>query len=96
MRRVVSTPGAEQSGTGVSLTALTERIHSDGAIPPGRKCFLLMDHHTGRHHGSQERRAMLDKRERSQRRTRGLDVVDRWIALRRWPSGRRGSVSTQK
>jgi len=26
----------------VSLTALTERVHSDGAIPPGRKCFLLM------------------------------------------------------
>jgi len=22
--------------------ALTERVHSDGAIPPGRKCFLLM------------------------------------------------------
>jgi hypothetical protein len=27
----------------VSLTALTERIHSDGAIPSGRKYFLLMD-----------------------------------------------------
>jgi len=27
----------------VSLTALTERVHSDGAIPPGRKCFLLME-----------------------------------------------------
>ena len=26
----------------MSLTALTERVHSDGAIPPGRKCFLLM------------------------------------------------------
>ena len=26
----------------MSLTGLTERIHSDGAIPPGRKCFLLM------------------------------------------------------
>jgi len=26
----------------VSLTALTERVHSDGAIPPGRKYFLLM------------------------------------------------------
>jgi len=41
-RRVVLTPGAESSATGVSLTALTERVHSDGAIPPGRKCFLLM------------------------------------------------------
>jgi len=27
----------------VSLMALTERVHSDGAIPPGRKCFLLME-----------------------------------------------------
>jgi len=26
----------------VSLTALTERVHSDGAIPPGLKYFLLM------------------------------------------------------
>ena len=26
----------------MSLTALTERVHSDGAIPPGRKCLLLM------------------------------------------------------
>jgi len=41
-RRVVLTPGADSSTTGVSLMALTERVHSDGAIPPGRKCFLLM------------------------------------------------------
>jgi len=27
----------------VSLTALTERVDSDRAIPPGQKCFLLMD-----------------------------------------------------
>ena len=26
----------------MSLTALTERVDSDGAIPPGQKCFLLM------------------------------------------------------
>jgi hypothetical protein len=26
----------------VSLTTLTERVHSDGAIPPGQKYFLLM------------------------------------------------------
>ena len=39
---MVLTPGAELSATGVSLTALTERVHSDGAILPGRKCFLLM------------------------------------------------------
>ena len=41
-RRMVLTPGAEQSATKVSLTALMERVHSDGAIPPGRKCFLLI------------------------------------------------------
>ena len=35
-------PGAELSATGVSLMALMERVHSDGAIPPGRKYFLLM------------------------------------------------------
>jgi hypothetical protein len=39
---VVLTPGAEKSTTGVSLTALTESVQSDAAIPPGRKCFLLM------------------------------------------------------
>ena len=27
----------------MSLTALTERVHSDAAISPGRKCFLLMN-----------------------------------------------------
>jgi hypothetical protein len=42
MRRVVLTQGTEKSATGVSLTALTERVHSDAAIPPRRKCFLLM------------------------------------------------------
>ena len=36
MRRVVLTPGAELSATRVSLMALTERVHSDGAIPLGR------------------------------------------------------------
>jgi len=33
---------AEQSATGVSLTALTERIHFDAAIPPRRAWLLLM------------------------------------------------------
>jgi len=42
MRRVVLRPGMELSAPGVSLTALTERLHSDGAIPPGRKYQLLM------------------------------------------------------
>jgi hypothetical protein len=32
----------EYSATGVSLTALTERILSERAIPPGRRYFLLM------------------------------------------------------
>jgi len=41
--RVVLTPGAELSSTGVSLTVLTEHVHSDGAIPPGQKCLLLMN-----------------------------------------------------
>jgi len=41
-RRVVLTPGAEYSATGVSLTALTERVHSDGAIPSKRNIVLLM------------------------------------------------------
>jgi len=27
----------------VALTALTERVHSDGAILPGRKCFFADD-----------------------------------------------------
>ena len=43
---MVLTAGAEQSATGVSLTALTECVHSDAASPPRRKCFLLMqDNH---------------------------------------------------
>jgi len=41
-RRVVLTPGAEYSATGVSLTALMDRVHSDGATLPGWKWFLLM------------------------------------------------------
>jgi len=41
-RRVELTPGTESSATGVSLTSLTERVHTDGAIPPGGKHFLLM------------------------------------------------------
>jgi len=28
--------------TGVFVTALAEAVHSDGAIPPGRKYFLPM------------------------------------------------------
>jgi len=42
MRRVELTPGAEYSATGVSLTALTKCVYSDGAIPPGWNYFLLM------------------------------------------------------
>jgi len=42
--RVESKPGAGQSATGLSLLALPESVHSDGAIPPGRKYFLLMSH----------------------------------------------------
>ena len=44
MRRMVLMLGAESSATRVSLTALMERVHSDGGIPPGRKCFVLMEH----------------------------------------------------
>jgi len=42
MQHIDLTPGAELSATGVSLTPRMERVHSDGAIPPGRKYFLLM------------------------------------------------------
>jgi hypothetical protein len=42
MRRVVLTPGEELSATEVSLMALTEDVHSNAAIAPGWKCFLLM------------------------------------------------------
>ena len=45
-RRVILAAGPEESATGVSLTALTEHVHSVGAIPPGRKCLLLI--HTNR------------------------------------------------
>jgi hypothetical protein len=37
MRRVVLLPGAEYSTTGVSLTALTKRVHIHAVIPPGWK-----------------------------------------------------------
>ena len=40
---MVLTPGGELSATGVSLTALKERVHCDRAIPPGRTCFVLME-----------------------------------------------------
>jgi len=42
-RLMVLAPGAESAATGMSLTALTDRVHSDGAIPPRWKWFLLMD-----------------------------------------------------
>jgi hypothetical protein len=42
IRPVVLTLGAESAATGVSLMALTERVHSDGARPSGRKYLLLM------------------------------------------------------
>jgi hypothetical protein len=41
-RQVVLTPGTESTATGMSLTALMDRIHSDGAILPGRNYFFLM------------------------------------------------------
>jgi hypothetical protein len=42
MQGVVLRPVKEISATWVSLKAQMERVHSDGAIPPGRKYFLLM------------------------------------------------------
>jgi hypothetical protein len=44
MRLVEFTPGAEQSGSWVSLMAVTKCVHSDGAVPPGWKYFLLNVH----------------------------------------------------
>jgi hypothetical protein len=41
-RPVVLTPGALYAATGKSVTALTDCIHSDEAIAPGQKYFLLM------------------------------------------------------
>jgi len=41
-RHVELTPGTKLSATWVSLMALTERVHSDGAIPPGRRYFFLI------------------------------------------------------
>jgi hypothetical protein len=41
-RRVLVSPAAEYSPTRVSLMALAESVHSDGAIPPQWQCFLLM------------------------------------------------------
>jgi hypothetical protein len=38
----VLTIGNEESTTGVSLTALTERVHLDRAFPPEKNIFLLM------------------------------------------------------
>jgi len=62
---------------------------------PGRR-ISGQDHHTGQRYSSQESHAALGKRERSQSWSGGLDVVDRWIALRRWPSGIHSSVHARK
>jgi len=51
--------------------------------------------HTGRRHRSQESRAALGKRERGQSRSGSLNVVDKRIALRRWPSGSHSSMQAQ-
>jgi len=40
-RRVVLTAGVELAATAMSLTALTDHVHSDGAIPPGCNYFSL-------------------------------------------------------
>jgi hypothetical protein len=42
-RRMVLPPGAEQAATGMSLMALTDRVHSNGANPPEWNFFLLME-----------------------------------------------------
>jgi hypothetical protein len=39
---VVLALGAEKAATAMSLTALMDRVHSDGVISPGWKYFLLM------------------------------------------------------
>jgi hypothetical protein len=45
MRGIVLIPGAENTATWVSLTALTQRGHSDAAIQPTLKGVLLMQMH---------------------------------------------------
>jgi hypothetical protein len=40
-QHVVLTPGAEYAATGMALTALTDRIHFDKAIPPRPNYSLL-------------------------------------------------------
>jgi len=47
----------------VSLTALTEPLHSDEAIPPGRNCFLLMWCH-GQENRAQEVQKLLNEQGR--------------------------------
>jgi hypothetical protein len=45
MRRVEMMPHVVELGTWVPLTGLTERVSSDGAIPPEQNHFLLMVFH---------------------------------------------------
>ena len=88
------------SGAPICQVIREEHEHgrtTEGADWPPRDFKISgQDYHTGRYHRNQERRPMLGKIERSQNRSWGLDVVDRWIALRRWPSGSRSSVETRK
>jgi len=82
-----------QSNQGVAWACPDNRRH--GLAAPRRR-ISGQDYHTGRYHSSQERCATLGKRQRSQNRNRGLDVVEWWIALRRWLSGSHCSVQTWK
>jgi len=47
MQCVVLTPGVGYAATRMSLTALMDRVHFDGAIPPGCNFLLLMWCHVG-------------------------------------------------
>jgi len=82
-----------QRNQGVVSAGLDNRRH--GMAAAGRR-ISSPARHTGPHHHSQERYPTLGKRERKQNRSRGLDVVDRRIALRRWLGGSRSRVQTTK
>jgi hypothetical protein len=80
--------------SGAQICRVVKKEHEHGTTTKGMNWLTLGEE-------SVVRTTILDdttaaKRESSQHRSRVLDVVDRWIMFRRWPSGSCSSVQTRK
>jgi len=82
-----------RSSQGIAWAWPDNRRHELAILGPK---FSGQHYHTGQHNRCQENRAVLDKREWSQNRSRGQNVWDRWTMLRRWLGGSCSIMQTWK